>query len=337
MKNSSNDSSAFSTAFKLLTRTIPFLGLNTIVYGGFFIASVLWLAIFGGIALFFSSRVELLAFIFFIIAIAGPYGVLIFGKRYILYLVKGAHIAVLTKLLKDDVLPDNKTQVVYGREMVQNNFRDVSILFALDKMIDRIVKRFTRRFVRIVDLLPLGGGASKIARWAAAIVNQSLTYVDEAILSYAIARDEKNIWNSARHGIILYAQVYKPVLITAVKVWFLGRALFIGLLILLGMPGVILMLMFDAIWFQIITIVAIVLLTQLIIRAFFEPFATAYTLVTYHQSIEGVEVNREWDERLQSVSGEFKKLVNRANEFGGKTADTHSTTASDDDVQPSGN
>jgi hypothetical protein len=335
MQNQTNKKSSFSSAFRLLTRTTPFLGLNIFVYGGFFIASVLWLAIFGGIAYFFSTRVELLAFIFFIIAVAGPYGVLIFGKRYILYLVKGAHIAVLTKLLKDDELPDNKTQVVYGREMVQNNFRDVSILFALDRMIDRIVKRFTRRFVRIVDLLPFGGGASKIARWAAMIVNNSLSYVDEAILSYAIARDEKNIWNSARHGIILYAQVYKPVLITAVKVWFLGRALFIGLLILLGMPGVILMLMFDAIWFQLITIIGVILYTQLIIRAVFEPFATAYTLVTYHDSIEGVEVNKEWDERLQSVSGEFKKLVNKAKDFGGQS-DTHTTTVSGDTDQHSG-
>jgi len=335
MQNHS-DKSSFSKAFRLLTRTTPFLGLNIFVYGGFFIASVLWLGIFGGIAYFFSTRVELLAFVFFIIAVAGPYGVLIFGKRYILYLVKGAHIAVLTKLLKDEVLPGNKTQVVYGREMVKNNFRDVSILFALDRMIDRIVKRFTRRFVRIVDFLPLGGGASKIARWAAMIVNNSLSYVDEAILSYAIARDEKNIWNSARHGIILYAQVYKPVLITAVKVWFLGRALFIGLLIILGMPGVILMLMFDAIWFQLITIIGVILLTQLIIRAVFEPFATAYTLVTYHDSIEGVEVNKEWDERLQSVSGEFKKLVNKAKDFGGQ-ADTHTTTVSDDTDQHSGN
>ena len=335
MQNQS-DKSSFSKAFRLLTRTTPFLGLNIFVYGGFFIASVLWFGIFGGIAYFFSTRVELLAFVFFIIAVAGPYGVLIFGKRYILYLVKGAHIAVLTKLLKDEVLPDNKTQVVYGREMVKNNFRDVSILFALDRMIDRIVKRFTRRFVRIVDFLPLGGGASKIARWAAMIVNNSLSYVDEAILSYAIARDEKNIWNSARHGIILYAQVYKPVLITAVKVWFLGRALFIGLLIILGMPGVILMLMFDAIWFQLITIIGVILLTQLIIRAVFEPFATAYTLVTYHDSIEGVEVNKEWDERLQSVSGEFQKLVNRAKEFGGQS-ETHKTTVSADHDQHSGN
>ncbi|TVP99483.1 MAG: hypothetical protein EA359_16960, partial [Balneolaceae bacterium] len=289
-------------------KTTPFLLLNLAVYGGFFILSVVWLAIFGSIAYFFSTRVELLAFLFFIVAIAGPYGVLIFGKRYLLYLVKGAHIAVMTKLYTDGSLPGGKLQVEYGRDIVKQFFRDVTILFALDRMIDRIVRRFTRQFVRIVDILPLGGGASKIARWAAMIVNQSLSYIDEAILSYAIARDEKNVWKSARHGIILYAQSYKPILMTAVKVWILGRVFYVAMLILFGIPGILLMLAFNAIWFQLITLVGIFLLATLLVKALFDPFATAYTLVTYHESIQGVEVNREWDERLRNVSKTFREL-----------------------------
>lgn len=313
--NQEKQSSAFSTAFRLLTKTTPFLGLNIIVYGGFFLASVLWFGIFGGLAFFFSTRVEILAYIFFILAIAGPYSVLYFGRRYILYLVKGAHIAVLTKFYVKNELPEQQTQIAYGREIVQANFKDVSILFGLDQIIDGVVKRFTRKFVRIVDWLPLGGGATQVAQWAAKIVERSLSYVDEAILSYAIAREEDNIWNSARHGIILYAQVYKPVLMAALKVWFLGKALYVGLLILLGIPGVIVMMLFDAIWFQIITIVGVLLLTSLILRAIFEPFAVAYTLITYHESIQGETVNEEWDQRLQSISDEFRKLVGRAEEF----------------------
>lgn len=315
MDKDKKQSSAFSKAFRLLTKTTPFLGLNIIVYGGFFLASVLWFSIFGGLAYFFSTRVELLAYIFFILAIAGPYSVLYFGRRYILYLVKGAHIAVLTKFYANNELPQQQTQIAYGREIVQTNFKDVSILFGLDQLIDGVVKRFTRKFVRIVDWLPLGGGATQVAQWAAKIVERSLSYVDEAILSYAIARDEDNIWNSARHGIILYAQVYQPVLMAALKVWFLGKALYIGLLILFGIPGVIVMMLFDAIWFQIITIVGVLLLTSLILRAIFEPFAVAYTLITYHESIEGETVNEEWDQRLQSISDEFKKLVGRAESY----------------------
>jgi hypothetical protein len=311
----SNKSAPFKTAFGLLTKTTPFLLLNIAVYGGFFLAAVVWLAIFGSIAYFFSSRLEIIAYVFFIIAVAGPSGVLYYGRKYVLYLVKGAHIAVLTKLFTEGKLPDDKKQVSYGREVVQANFKDVSILFGVDRLIDGTVKRFTRKFVRIVDFLPLGGGATSIAKWIAKIVNQSLTYVDEAILSYAICRDEKNIWNSARHGIILYAQSYKPVLMTAVKVWIFGKVFFVASVVTIGVPGLLLMLVFDAIWFQLLALVATLLLASLFTRAVFEPFAMAYTLVTYHQAIEGVEVNKEWDERLQNISDEFKKLVSKAKDF----------------------
>jgi hypothetical protein len=322
----SNKSAPFKTAFGLLTKTTPFLLLNIAVYGGFFLAAVVWLAIFGSIAYFFSSRLEVVAYIFFIIAVAGPSGVLYYGRKYVLYLVKGAHIAVLTKLFTEGTLPDNKKQVSYGREVVQTNFKDVSILFGVDRLIDGTVKLFTRKFVRIVDFLPLGGGATSIARWIAKIVNQSLTYVDEAILSYAICKDEKNIWNSARHGIILYAQSYKPVLMTAVKVWVLGKVFFVASVVTIGIPGILLMLVFDAIWFQLLALVATLLLASLFTRAVFEPFALSYTLVTYHQAIEGVEVNKEWDERLQNISDEFRKLVSKAKDF---TTDTSSEPSTD--------
>ncbi len=317
MDTSTKNVQPFKKAVELITKTTPFLLLNVAVYGGFFILSILWFIIFGAIGYFFSDRIEILAFIFFMIAIVGPYGVLFFAKRYLLYLVQGAHIAVLTKLYKEGTLPGGKPQVAYGREIVKEFFRDVSILFVLDRMIDRIVRRFTRQFVRIVDILPLGGMVSKTARWAAAIVNQSLSYIDEAILSYAIARDEKNVWNSARHGIILYAQSYKPVLLTAVKVWVLGRVFFVALLILFGIPGALILWTFNIIWLQLIVIVGVFLLSSLMVKAVFDPFAAAYTLVTYHQAIEGVEVNREWDERLQNVSKTFRDLGSKAKDFAG--------------------
>ncbi|TVP54502.1 MAG: hypothetical protein EA351_12940 [Gemmatimonadales bacterium] len=299
----------------LLLRTTPFLVFNAAVYGAFFLAAVAWLGVFGGLAVLFAPRIELLSLIFMVIAVAGPFGVLTFGRRYILYLVKGGHIAVITKLLVDGEIPEGRGQIAYGRDEVQKRFRDVSILFVLDRMIDRVVRRFTNRFVRLVDWLPLGQGAGKAARWVAAIVNRSLSYVDQAILSYAISLDDDNVWRSSRHGLILYAQAYKPVLMTALKVWLLGRAFFIVSLVVIGVPGVLFLLVFDAIWLQIAVLAATLILASLLVRAVYEPFATTWTIVTYHRAIQGVEVDPVWDERLQSVSGEFKKLVGRAREF----------------------
>ncbi len=307
----SSDSKPFATAVGLTRRTMPFLLLNAMVYGAFFLAVVLWLGLFGGLAVFFAERVELLAIVFFVIAVAAPAAVLALARRYVLYLVQGAHIAVVTELLTRGQVPDGKGQVEYGRGLVKELFRDVSILFALDRLIDGVVKRITRRFVRLVDVLPLGGGASQVARWAAAIVNRSMSYVDEAILSLTLARGERNVWRSARHGLILYAQAYKPVLGAAVRIWLLGRAIFLVVLLLVAIPGVMLLSNLEGL-LVVVMVVGFVLLASLLVRAVFEPFAMVYILVTYHRAIQGVEVNAEWDRRLQSVSGKFRELVGQA-------------------------
>lgn len=309
-----DDRKPYSIAVGLLRRTTPFLALNAAVYAGFFLAIVAWLGIFGGLAVLFSTRVELLAFVFLLIAIMGPGALLALARRYLLYLVQGAHIAVATTLLLRDQLPEGQGQIAYGRAMVQSRFRDVSILFAVDRVVHGVISTFTRTFVRIVDFLPLGGGASNLARIGASVVNRSVSYVDEAILSYAIAQEEHNVWKTARHGIILYAQAYKPILGVAVKVWLVGRVIFLAVLLVIGIPGVFLLLAFDAIWFQAVVIVATIMLAWLIVAATFEPFAAIYTLVTYHRAIEGVEVNAVWDQRLQQMSKQFRELVGKAQE-----------------------
>lgn len=315
MHESARNAPPFRTAVRLLTRTTRFLLFNLAVYGGFLLAFFGWIGVFGGLAAFFGPRIELLGVIFLLLAVMGPGAILAFGRRYFLYLVKGAHIAVVTKLLLDDELPDDRGQVAYGREVLRTHFRDMNILFVLDRMVYRTVQRFTRRFVRLVDWLPLGIGAGKLARWVAAMIRRSLSYVDEAILSYAIARDEPNVWKSARHGLILFAQAYPPILMTAVKVWILGRVVFVALLVALGIPAVLLLLAYNAIWLQVALLVGVLVTASLLVRAVYEPFATTWVVLTYHYAIAGLEVDPEWDERLQSISGEFKKLSGKAREF----------------------
>jgi hypothetical protein len=310
----------FKTAVGLVTKTTPFLLLNLLVYGLFFVATVIWLAAFGGLAYLFAERLPLISIISFIIGIGAPWPLLRLARRYILYLVQGAHIAVATKLLLVGELPDGQGQVAYGRTVVKQLFRDVSVLFLIDRMVDGTVKMFTRRFVRIVDMLPLGGAVSSLARIGATIINRSLSYVDEAILSYAIAKDQPNVWRSGRHGLILYAQAYKPILGTAVKIWLLGRVFWLVSLLVIGVPGILLTLMIVPeaeamqLLFQLMVVIGALLFASLFTKAVFEPFAAIYTLTAYHRTIEGLEVNAVWDRRLQNVSKRFRELVGKAQE-----------------------
>ena len=47
------DVSYFAASSKLLLRTLPYVALNTAVYAAFFVLSVVWMGIWGGLAWLF--------------------------------------------------------------------------------------------------------------------------------------------------------------------------------------------------------------------------------------------------------------------------------------------
>ncbi len=307
--------SHFKQATSLVARTLPFLGVNLAVYGAFFIVSLVWFAIWGGLAFLMTTLgLEIVAGIFVVIGFGAGAGIVKFARRYLLYMVKGAHIATMTELLKGGRLPDGMNQFKYGREVIENQFKDMSILFGVDTLVTASLKALQRKVLRISRWLPLPEGAQKAVRIVTEILNRSLTYVDEAILSYAIYRGEDNVWNSARHGVILYAQSYKPILITAAKVWVMGKVIgFVAFLFFLA-PAAVVMLIAQSLIVQVVAVILALVAAWAFKAALFEPFALAYTLVTYHHSIAGQTPDPEWDERLQSVSGKFRELTNKADE-----------------------
>lgn len=164
--------------------------------------------------------------------------------------------------------------------------------------------------------LPLPDSTEGLVRIATSILNRSLTYVDEAILSYAVYRDEENVWASARHGVLLYAQRYKPILITAAKVWLLDKVIgFLVFLVYLGIFGLVAWAIGNPVASVVCIILALVA-TWGTMQTLFEPYALAYTLTTYHHEIAGVVPDPEWDTRLSGVSEDFRKLAGKAKEQG---------------------
>lgn len=300
------------TTVGLVRRTAPFLGLNMLVYGAFFLATLLWLGIFGGLAALFGERIPLLAVILFIVAVAVPGGALKLARRYVLYLVKGAHIAALTKFLSGESPPGQMSQTAYGKELVKQNFRDMSLLFGLDQLVKGALKALSNTVIRVARILPLPAQAGSVVRWATQIMQRSLHYVDEAILSYAIAQRSDNVWASSRHGVILYGQAYKPILKTAVKIWAVEKVIFVATLAVLAVPGVLVLWTFNALALQVAVVVGTVLMAWLLVLAVFEPFAMTYVLVTYHGEIAGLTPDPAWDQRLQQVSKHFRELVGKA-------------------------
>ncbi|MEZ4459120.1 MAG: hypothetical protein R3E66_05230 [bacterium] len=311
------EKSYWTQAVSLVTRTLPFIGVNAAVYGAFFVLSLIWFGIWGGLAFLFGKLgIGVLSTLCVIVGFGAGAGVVKFAQRYLLYMVKGAHIAAMTELLKNGTLPDGMNQYAYGKATIEKHFKDVSILYGVDTLVTASLRALQRKVLSFTSWLPLPDGARDLVRMVTEILNRALGYVDEAILSYAIYRGEENIWDSARHGIILYAQSYKPILITAAKVWVLSKVIGFVLFAVFMIPAVAVLMFVKSVPFQIIAVVLAFVASWAFKAALFEPFALAYNLVTFHHSIVGQVPDPEWDERLGAVSSKYRELVGKARDAG---------------------
>jgi hypothetical protein len=310
-------------AMKLVQGTLPMLAVRMAVYAAFFLLSVLWFAIWGGLAWLFYGVAPIVSWVFILIALGVGGGAVWFARRYLLYMVKGAHIAAMTDLLRGREIPSGFAQLSYGRAIIQKYFRDASLLFGLEVLIDGTLRAISNTVINITQRLPLPSGASSVVNIIMGIFNRSLSYIDEAILSYAIYREEQNVWNSARHGIVLYGQSYKPILFTAAKIYAMEKIFFAVTWLLLMVPGYFLLALATEVTVaQVLIFVGIVVAAYLIELALFEPFALAYVMVTYHNEIAGKTPDPTWDQRLLSVSSSFRQLAEKAKEKFSGTAET---------------
>lgn len=306
-------------AASLLGKTLPILGLNALVYFVFFAVSVIWFTFWTALAVAAATFVHAFVGIFlFLIALGATGWIWRLARRYLLYLVKGAHIAAMTEIMCGREVPGGLEQIKYGQRIIKKYFRDVSILFALDIIIKATVRALTGTVVRIMSFLPLPGSAKKLVDIIRQIINRSLSYMDAAILSYAIRQRRENVWGSARHGILLYAQSYKGILLSSAKLWVIGKVFDLLVFGILLVPFVGLTALLDFGWGGIIFVAGLIMAAigaRLVELAFYEPYALAYVMVTYHRETEGVEPNPEWDQKLQNVSKKFRELVKKDEEF----------------------
>jgi hypothetical protein len=265
---------------------------------------------------------ELAGVICFIIALGTGGWAWRMARRYLLYMVKGAHIAAMTEIMCGREVPKGPGQVAYARGIMETYFKDVSQLFLLDGLVKGAVKAVTGTVVSLTNIIPLPGDFRRLINLIRMIVNRSLSYVDEAIMSFAVQRRESNVWNSASDGIVLYGQRYKPILLTTVKVWVIGKVFSVIVFVVfvsLALATTALIGNNIVVFFGFLLAVAGARLVEL---ALYEPFALAYTMVTFHRETEGLEPDPEWKARIEGMSGKFKELTEKARTFarsGGET------------------
>jgi len=300
--------------FGLLLRTLPFIILRLAVYLGITVAYVIGVGIGGGIGLLFGhiggeggGGTALGGLIGFVIVS----GVVFWAREYLLYLVKAGHIAVLVELMDGREVPAGKSQIDYATGVVRQQFATSSMLFGLNQLLRGVLRTFNRVTVSIASWLPIPG-LDALVRIADAIVNTSLSHLDQVILAQILRTRSNNAWATARDCMVLYAQNYKPVLKNAVFLTVVIWGLTLLLVVLAAAPVAAVIGLFHVhagLWTLALAIVAALSLKAALI----DPFATVALLQVYDRVTHGQSPNPEWTAKLESLSTQFRTLVEKAN------------------------
>ena len=104
-------------AIDLTRRTMPIilirLGVNII----FWVVGIIYFLIVGAVAALIGSAIEFLGVIIFIVGIGGMFALYHLAYRYVFYIIKAAHIAIVSELLQNGKIKDSEGQLAYGKKL----------------------------------------------------------------------------------------------------------------------------------------------------------------------------------------------------------------------------
>jgi hypothetical protein len=307
----------------IMARTWPFILLRLVVYFSITLAYVLATGIGAGVGYgaghIFGDADGPAGF-----ALFGGFGgiilvsvVLYWLREYILYMVKAGHIAVMVELIEGRPLPEGNGQIAHARAVVTERFGEANVLFVLDQLIKGAVRVITGLLGGVARFLPIPGLQGLIG-FLNTVIRLSLTYVDEVILGYNIRLRSQQPFDTARQGVVLYAQngmvMVKNAVWLALIMWVLAFFVFLIMLapaaaVLYVMPGQM------AGW----SFVLAIIFAWAVKAALIEPFVIAALMQVYFKVIEGQQPDPEWDVRLAGASRHFRDLKDKAvTSFGGR-------------------
>ncbi|WP_274426385.1 hypothetical protein [Chelativorans sp. YIM 93263] len=312
---------SINRALGLMMRTLPFLLLRIAVYFGVAVAYVLMTGVGAGVGWGIGGFGDdgFRAGATFWGGVAGftiVGAVMYFLREYILYVVKAGHIAVLVELLDGKPMPEGRSQIAHARKEVTQRFAQTSVLFAVDQLIKGVLRAVTGLVRGLMTVLPIPG-ARQLVSVIHAFLRIAVGFVDEVILAYAIRTRSTNAWESARTGLVLYGQNYKPMLKNAA--WlalFVYGLSFVVFLIMLA-PAGLAVYMIPGAWSAGGMIFALLFAWSVKV-ALLEPFAITCMMQVYFKTIEGQTPDPAWDAKLGNLSAKFRKLKEKA-AVGGET------------------
>ncbi|MCD6477626.1 MAG: hypothetical protein J7K87_01355 [Candidatus Aenigmarchaeota archaeon] len=301
----------FKLGTKIFFKTWPFILLRIVLGFAFAAFVIIYFAFWFWLIFKFLNSISLLvSIIVFLIS----FGIFIklyqLFVRYVMYMFKAAHISVIAEIFKTGAVP--KGQVKFGLEKVKKHFLSSSGLFAVDLVIDSILREFHKLATRVESAIPIQQLRTLI-KIIVAVISTVVSYIDEAILSYIFLKEDKNTWKSARDGIVLYAKNWKELLVVS-GVLVIGLYLFTYIVFQITFSSGIIAHSFFAglgtfvVWAIILAIVAVIYIGIL------QPYVQTIIITTFLNEIKDDTPDSKTMDWLMSISGKFRELVSKAGE-----------------------
>ena len=312
----------------IIAKTFPFMLIRLLAYLVFFIG----ICIYTAIVIWILGAIKpegFFAFVSFAVFAGGGWAIYRFIRDYINYMIKAAHVAVIADMAIKGGVPEGFNMYNYGVSKVKKFFVASNVLFAVDRLISGSVKQIQRVFGGIGELLKFVPGVKALTQIINMFVDIILNYLDECILGYIFLNEGQNVWKSAADGVVLYAQNWKTILKTGVKILiFLIVFFLISFLIFNGVFAGIFNgidslengLAMPIAW--VLTIVFVLVLKWAIL----DSIIMIYMMTNYLKVAYGAEPSYDLYGKLQGMSKKFKELFGKSQEAQNTAAGTAAGT-----------
>ncbi len=297
----------------ILKKTMPFVWMRFFLYlllgVGIIVYYVLVLFLIGSMAE--GSVGGVIGIIALVVGIAIYAGV----SRYFNYLVKAAHIAVISELAVTGTMPQGVSIVKYGQEQVKKRFVASSVFYGIDSLVSGAVSQIQKIISKVGGMFGNIQAVQNIVSIINLFVGVVLGYVDEAVLARIFSRKEENAWKGAADGVVLYFQNWKEILKNAV-----GLVIFIIVFYVVGV--VILYFLFSGIFLAlfkeqtilvfIVTILAAWCIIASLKASFVDSWITISVVNKYMQVSNNQQPQFDLYNKAKGWSKKFSSLCSKA-------------------------
>ena len=271
------------------------------------LASILACVLFALIFIPLVTKIGMFSIILWIILSAAVYGIL---NRYLGYMIKVGHIAVISKAVVDGAIPENSWS--YAVASVKKRFISANVYYVIDNLVSGAVKQINGVVDKADSLLGGIPGVSAVLSFAKMFINISLGYIDECCLAYTFFRPEENAFKCACDGVVIYFQNWKKLLKSAA----VTALIVVGVTLLFSVvPFILFGLIISAIGFNFLyALIPAVLLGMSLKSAFLDSFILIRTMKSYMEVAPSTELKVDIYDKLCKLSSKFKSLFNKSSE-----------------------